>query len=200
MFKRKLIDALIKPRVGLESATEEEIDDWVRNPATQMMSKVEEQFLVELDKYIGVVMGANQKAVMGEFSKTKVAENLKHLLGNAGISAKEAVQYSYNMMALIGSAGKTAEEITTGEIIREVAKQMMSFDFMDALNLVATVGHIQWLATPLFVIGVIGIIHEGLEMLLGSTEGRLIIPVIMILTQKIILATEGIKLEDYYKL
>jgi len=144
-----------------------------------------------------------KKKVLAEFSKTEVAHTLQGLLAeSADITCKEAVLYSYNIMSLIGSASlEAAETITTAEIVKEIAKQLVSFDWTDAVNLVATVSHLTWLATPLFIIGIIGAVHEGLQLLLGSNEGRLLLPVVKILNQKIVIGADKRlkRLSEYYK-
>lgn len=54
------------------------------------------------------------------------------------------------------------------------------------------------MSTPLFVLGIVGLAKTGFMMIFGSTEGRLFVPVTMILNQRLLLAAEGIKIEDYY--
>jgi len=54
------------------------------------------------------------------------------------------------------------------------------------------------LSSPLFVLGFVGLAKTGFQMLFGSSEGRLFVPVTMILNQKLLLAIEGIKIEEYY--
>jgi hypothetical protein len=52
-------------------------------------------------------------------------------------------------------------------------------------------------ATPLFIIGIAGLILSGLKLALNSSEGRCIGPVSVVLQQRLLLAAEGINLEDY---
>jgi len=54
------------------------------------------------------------------------------------------------------------------------------------------------LATPLFFLGIFGLAKTGFNLAFGSTEGRLFIPVTLILNQRILIAAEGLRIEDYY--
>jgi len=63
---------------------------------------------------------------------------------------------------------------------------------------VTTASSTALLATPLFFVGFIGLATAGVKLVFGSSEGRLIVPMITILNQRLLLAVEGIKLEDYY--
>ena len=54
------------------------------------------------------------------------------------------------------------------------------------------------LATPLFFIGMAGLATAGIKLALGSSEGRLVQPCIMMLNQLLLLAVEGVNVDDYF--
>jgi hypothetical protein len=49
--------------------------------------------------------------------------------------------------------------------------------------------------TPLLLFVLLG---KGFNMVFGSTEGRLFVPVVLLLNQRILLAAEGVKIENFY--
>jgi hypothetical protein len=51
--------------------------------------------------------------------------------------------------------------------------------------------------TPLFILGIFSLIKDAITLGLGSSEGRLFGPLMVIMNQKILLAVEGIDIEDF---
>merc|ERR1712137_230209 len=54
------------------------------------------------------------------------------------------------------------------------------------------------LSTPMFIIGVFSLATGAIKLGFGSSEGRLLSPVITILNQRLLLAIEDINIDDYY--
>jgi hypothetical protein len=55
------------------------------------------------------------------------------------------------------------------------------------------------LATPLFVFGIMSLGYTGFNLLLGSSHGRLLEPILMIISQRFLLAAKGVSINDYLK-
>eukprot|EP01130_Rhizamoeba_saxonica_P002568 TRINITY_DN1234_c0_g1_i2.p2 TRINITY_DN1234_c0_g1~~TRINITY_DN1234_c0_g1_i2.p2 ORF type:complete len:176 (-),score=48.70 TRINITY_DN1234_c0_g1_i2:44-571(-) len=52
-------------------------------------------------------------------------------------------------------------------------------------------------ATPLFIVGVLSLAKAGVDLGLGDTLGRLFVPIVIMLNQRIILMLEEIDINDY---
>jgi hypothetical protein len=51
---------------------------------------------------------------------------------------------------------------------------------------------------PLLLIGILGLGAKVVKATFGSSEGRLLVPMILILNQRVLLAVEGINIDEYY--
>jgi len=116
------------------------------------------------------------------------------IIKNTGISRKETLSYSLGLTkTLLRLPGTDPLAITM------LCATSASTIVPALTTVVAPVAALlTTLATPLFVIGIIGLVQQGVTLGLGSSEGRLFAPIVVILHQKILCAVEGINIDDYY--
>jgi len=123
----------------------------------------------------------------------QVAELERILVQNGGVRRKEVVNYGIDLF-------KQVVNYNTPAILVPSAMMLLSMFFPSvALHVVPFVAlSLAVLSTPLFFIGVAGLAATGIRLLFGSSEGRVFVAVSMILNQRLFLAIEGIRIEDYY--
>eukprot|EP00013_Stygamoeba_regulata_P007318 CAMPEP_0177631654 /NCGR_PEP_ID=MMETSP0447-20121125/1865_1 /TAXON_ID=0 /ORGANISM="Stygamoeba regulata, Strain BSH-02190019" /LENGTH=664 /DNA_ID=CAMNT_0019133153 /DNA_START=22 /DNA_END=2016 /DNA_ORIENTATION=+ len=76
---------------------------------------------------------------------------------------------------------------TTSQLVPELAPLLLPVTAKLAL-----------LATPLALLGGIGLVVHGTNLILGASEARLLAPLTLIINQRILLADAEMRIEDYY--
>ena len=54
------------------------------------------------------------------------------------------------------------------------------------------------MATPLFFISILSLAKTGVDLVFGNTEGRIFVPVVLMLNQRIAMGAQEMKLEEFY--
>jgi len=166
----------------------------INNPKDPWIADLEEDFLEELSCHLKSQMTEEQKQQLDQLTKDPQLASIALLfVQNAGIKRKEVISYGYNLV-------KQVVTYNTPSILVPTTTMMLAsmFPAFAAQILPFVTVSIALLSTPLFFIGVAGLCGTGLKMLFGSSEGRVFVAVCMILNQRLLLAVEGIQIEDFY--
>jgi len=148
-------------------------------------NELEEEFLVELGLMMKSQMSQKQFEELEISMKSEEAENLKYLIStNAQITKLEAMQYAFSITQ------QMARFSTRTILMRAVLPSILQ-----AVGV--TILQAGLLATPMLIVGFVALAANGIRIAFGSSEGRLFVPVVLILNQKFLLAVEGLRLEDY---
>jgi len=150
---------------------------------------VEEEKLQQLNK--DTTKTASNKALLDSDEMNIIQERI---IKNTGITRQETLRYSLSLTQTLLTLPGT-DPLTITMICASSASTIVPA-LTSVVAPVATL--LTTLSTPLFVIGIIGLIQQGITMGLGSSEGRLFAPIVIILHQKILCAVEGINIDDYY--
>eukprot|EP01118_Nematostelium_gracile_P003329 TRINITY_DN13806_c0_g1_i1.p1 TRINITY_DN13806_c0_g1~~TRINITY_DN13806_c0_g1_i1.p1 ORF type:complete len:143 (-),score=50.35 TRINITY_DN13806_c0_g1_i1:44-424(-) len=126
------------------------------------------------------------------------------MMNNSGVNSKDVLSYGYSLADKIFGIKSTLQAVILAEGVKALTALSASSTTVASLAASATVpiaaigAQLALFSTPLFFIGLIGLAKTGIELTFGSTEGRLLIPTIMILNQRLLLGIEGINIDQYY--
>jgi len=158
---------------------------------------IEEKYLLELSKLIKSTMTEEQRQKFDEETKSGNEEAKAVFIQRTGITTTEVARYAYNLVNKMLSLSSQATSI----LISEASKLLLTTGVGTTIvtSIIAPLSiQLGLLATPLFFLGIFGLAKTGFNLAFGSTEGRLFIPVTLILNQRILIAAEGLRIEDYY--
>lgn len=168
---------------------------------------IEESFLLEISRVVASQMSEEQRQAFTEELESERAKRIQKLfVNNAGVKKGEVIQYGYKITNQVTVASRLSHLK-----ILKLDSSLKAAVFAESTKLVATISptayasivapltaQLTLLSTPLFFLGILGLTQAGVLMVLGSSEGRLFNPVVMMLNQRLLLALEGIKIEDFY--
>jgi hypothetical protein len=170
----------LKQDVKMES---KEVKKLANNSKERFIMDKEEEFLVELVKFVKSQMTEKQRQDL-EHEDPVVDEEIKKVfMQNSGLKTKEANWYALRLLnQMLNVSNPRAVFDSSG------VKHAAGMGGLLAVQILL-------METPLFFFILLG---RGFNMIFGSTEGRLLVPVVLIINQRLLLAAEGIKIEDYY--
>jgi hypothetical protein len=115
----------------------------------------------------------------------------ERVIKNAGINRPEVLNYAVRLTKTIVGA--------PGQLTIAVFAINTATTILPALSGVAVpiTSAAALVTTPLFILGIFSLIKDAITLGLGSSEGRLFGPLMVIMNQKILLAVEGIDIEDF---
>jgi len=111
----------------------------------------------------------------------------KMLVKNAGIQQEDLVVYTVKLSMACASLTGVSQAVLT--IAAAMAPAVLASASMTVFGV---------LATPLLLVSLVGLASSAIQMGFGSTEGRLIWPIAMMLNQRLLLAIQDININDYY--
>jgi len=160
---------------------------------TKSLAVLEEDFLAALQELrMRDMSKAQQEAeeaqVMADPKSHEIAAALRE---NAGVTRPEVTQYAIKITKKIAGLSPLNMTILSLELAAELVPEA-------AAELGAVAGALGTLVTPVAIIGLIGLIRGGLKLTLGSSEGRIFCPIVLLLHQRLMLAVEGINIEHFY--
>lgn len=115
----------------------------------------------------------------------------KMMVKNTGIQRENVLEYSINVG--LASAGISKLSVTIMGL--KVAAYLVPTVAGVALPAAAA---LSLLATPMMIIGIVGLASTAVTLTFGSSEGQLFWPVVMMLNQRILLALENINIDDLF--
>jgi len=191
---------------------EKKIKEALRDSKNPFIPKVEEEVLVLIHEFILSQMTPEQREAARKKEveeRDNIAKISALITEKTGITAPGALNYGYKMTNQILGINSQLTQVVlyeSSKLLLFLAPSLFgtgSTAFGGALAVVpaaiaAVSASVALIATPLFVIGILGLATTGLRMIFGSSEGRVIVPMMTILNQRLLLALEGIRLEDYY--
>jgi len=159
------------------------------------IANIEQEFLSELAHMMKSQLTMEQRNHLKQsMTDPKVAAITDLFVLHAGVTKQDVLTYSLQVTKQMMNLPST-----TSMLVPPAANMLISFAPQMAASIVPLVSvSMAALATPLFILGVLGLARTGLHLAFGSNEGRVFMAVAMILNQRLLLALEGIRIEDYY--
>jgi hypothetical protein len=154
-----------------------------------MVGDLEEEFLERLIRLQRLHMTRKEREEFYHLSHSAQSQQLCQRMQATGIKNYEVAVWGANMMY------QTASLAPVGSVAAAVVVAIVPGlgVIMAPVGLVLGV-----VSTPIVILGFIPLIFKGLNMAFGSSHGRLLPAVMLILQQRLFLAAEGFRLEDYY--
>jgi len=179
------------------------LSEALRNSKDRFIPDIEEEFLIHLNQLIISNMTPSQKEELIQGAESKEVEAMRNIfMKNAGIKSKDVAQYGYKLTnKILQPAGMLKTMILTESskwIAMSGSATLNTVSASVAPLLVPITAAAAMLATPLFVIGLFGLALKGVKLAFGSSEGRVIVPVVTILNQRLLLALEDVNIDQYY--
>jgi len=169
----------------------------LQNSKDPFISEVEEEFLTNMIQLFISQMTPNQKEEFMQGADSQEMQLIRNIfIKNVGVNSKEIAQYGYKLTNQILQPTAGIKVMILSEANKMLVLTGHTTLIAASTSIVAPIVAIT--ATPLFFIGILGLAVSGIKLIFGSTEGRVIVPVITILNQRLFLALEDIKIEDYY--
>eukprot|EP00012_Vannella_robusta_P012510 CAMPEP_0206206028 /NCGR_PEP_ID=MMETSP0166-20121206/14632_1 /ASSEMBLY_ACC=CAM_ASM_000260 /TAXON_ID=95228 /ORGANISM="Vannella robusta, Strain DIVA3 518/3/11/1/6" /LENGTH=415 /DNA_ID=CAMNT_0053626281 /DNA_START=571 /DNA_END=1818 /DNA_ORIENTATION=- len=113
----------------------------------------------------------------------------KMIQKNTGMDRDEVASYGIQLGMQVAGVNKLSAAL----LVLRLSAQLIPTLAGVSLPLISLLGVF---ATPLFVIGCLALAAGAIKLGFGSSEGRLLLPVICILNQRLILAFEDINIDD----
>lgn len=162
-------------------------------PSNPALAELEEIFLDEVISQI--VKPSMSEAELQEWDAqmaAAAASGVYKQIANAGhITKGQVLIYAVNVARTAAGIGKMSASI----LALNAAQSLIP-----AAGVVlgpAAVG-LSVIALPVMVLGIAGLTIEGIQATIGSSEEALLGPITIILNQRLLLAAEGLSIENYY--
>ena len=115
----------------------------------------------------------------------------EQILKNTGINREEVGEYAVQLGLTCAGVGKLSVSI----MCLKLGAVLLPSTAGVALPAAAA---LSLLTTPMFIFSILTLAAGAIKLGFGSSEGRLVVPVISILNQRLVLAIEDINIDDYY--
>eukprot|EP01114_Cavostelium_apophysatum_P008987 TRINITY_DN22059_c0_g1_i1.p1 TRINITY_DN22059_c0_g1~~TRINITY_DN22059_c0_g1_i1.p1 ORF type:complete len:599 (-),score=120.78 TRINITY_DN22059_c0_g1_i1:62-1858(-) len=169
------------------------------DPGSRLIKDVEDDFIAELYKLMQSQLSEEEKAELKLLLYSDRAAFLREMMvKNGGVDREEAILYGYKIADQLLGMKDAARNIVLTQTLAAAAMAAPQLFGSIAAALAPLTAQLALLSTPIFFLGLLGITKTGFMLLLGSTEGRLFGPVALILNQRLLLAIEGINIDEYY--
>lgn len=111
----------------------------------------------------------------------------KMLVKNAGIQQEDLVLYTFQLSMACASLTGVSQAVLGVAVA--MAPALLASASMTVFGV---------LAGPLLLVSLVGLASGAIQMGFGSSEGRLLWPIAMLLNQRLLLAMQDININDYY--
>eukprot|EP01102_Stenamoeba_stenopodia_P018689 TRINITY_DN6903_c0_g1_i4.p1 TRINITY_DN6903_c0_g1~~TRINITY_DN6903_c0_g1_i4.p1 ORF type:complete len:306 (+),score=60.61 TRINITY_DN6903_c0_g1_i4:1191-2108(+) len=157
------------------------------------LAELEEIFLEEV---ISQIIQQNFTVAQREEWDAQIAEETTtkayRKLAEAGrITKIQVLIYATNIVRTATGIGKLSLSILALQAAQSLIPAATSV-------LAPAVLGLSTIAMPVMILGVFGLAMEGIQSTIGSSEQALLPPLTVILNQRLLLAAEGLTIEDYY--
>ena len=117
------------------------------------------------------------------------------IMKNGGFSSPQVINYG---VSLVKFASGAPGPISLGLMAANWLVGLSAFSALAPVAATATAGFAM-IATPLFFVGIASLGYTGFNLLLGSSHGRMLEPVLMIISQRFLLAARGFNINQFIK-
>lgn len=164
-----------------------------RTPEWTPIQNLEEEFVIKLGHLQAVHLTTEQLTEINNIEDSDEVRELAKQLQAAGFSAQESVRYGINTVYQAIRLGGFRSYIWTVKIAGAMNRRLGTKIVMSQAT-----KNVARFASALNVVGWLWLAADVLDLSAGSSFGRLVPAVIQILNQRIWLAGEGLRIEDFY--
>lgn len=155
---------------------------------TKMTEAEQEQAVADRNAH---VREAVSEMVSGKCTDEELNEAIDHvrkmLVKNAGIQQEDLVLYTFQLSMACASITGVSQAVLGVAVA--MAPALLASASMTVFGV---------LAGPLLLVSLVGLASGAIQMGFGSSEGRLLWPIAMLLNQRLLLAMQDININEYY--
>lgn len=168
--------------------------DGCRSRFSRLCADAEESFIKNISLLKQMQMTEQQLVEINELMESEEVKELSKNMKECGINSKEVIRYGINLVYQTIRMGGFNSYIVTVKIAAFMNRKLGTKFIM--ANATKNVARMVKIAN---VIGWLWLATDVLNLMFGSSHGRLFPAINIICNQKLLLAGDGIKIEDYYK-